>query len=158
MCGSHTPRCGHIWTQTLTRTYTQRNTQVHVIYASWQKHGWGCKTMRRKSERGDERQRGLPYCPQWLGHSIDQRREGKAGWDWEGKNRPQGSGPNSLVASALFLSCKLARAVGRYIKGSYPSICPIRIHTNTHINACTIIPLAFEKWSIWWSFPLLFHC
>lgn len=110
--------------------------------------------MRRKSERGDERTRGLPYCPRWLGASIDQRREGKAGWEGEGKNRPRGSGPNSPVASALFLSCKLARAVGRHIKGSYPSNRPICTHTNAHINACAHIPLAFEKRSIWWHhFP-----
>lgn len=109
--------------------------------------------MRRKSERGDERKRGVPYCPLWLGPSIDQRREGEAGWEGERKNRPRGLGPNSLVACALFLSYKLARAVGGHIKGSYPSIRPICIHTNAHINASTRIP-AFEKRSIWWHhFP-----
>lgn len=112
--------------------------------------GKGCKTMKRKRGRGDERKRGLPYCPQWLGPSIDQRREGKTGWEGEGTNRPQGLGPNSLVASALFLSLQ----AGQGHRGIHQRVLSFHlsgIHTLMHVHTF-IRPL--KKCSSWWHhFP-----
>lgn len=92
---------------------------------------------RIKSERGDERKRGLPYCPRSLGPGIDQKKGGEGKLRGGGNERaPRARGPT------LWWPQLSSGPSGDTSKGSRPSIRPISTHANTRINACTHIPLA----------------
>lgn len=144
-----------VWTHAC--TYPHRE-YTRVYNASWQKHGGSrvCKTTRRRSERGDEKKRALPYCPKWLGPSIDQRTGGR-----QAKRGREEQAPGLVPQLSCGLCSVPLQQAGQGRRGIHQrvsSIYPSQMRTHKCTYACTHIALAFEKRPIWWHhLHFLFH-